>query len=124
MSVAVTVIESDADGVTHFRDVTIDLVDQPFAPPAPPLAVSAAIPAAAGVFFRMPAGWFGDWHPAPLHQYYVQTTGTLEVTVGDGEVRILRPGAVVLLEDLDGRGHRTRVVGDEDVCGVFVQLLA
>ena len=48
--------------------------------------------------------------------------GTL--TVGDGEVRILRPGAVVLLEDLTGRGHRTRVVGDEDVCGGFVQLPA
>ena len=124
MSVAVTVIVTDADGVSHFRDRTVDLVDQAFAPPAPPLAVSAPVPARAGVFFRMPVGWFGDWHPAPVHQYFVQTTGTLEVTVGDGEVRVLRPGAVVLLEDLTGRGHRTRVVGDEDVCGVFVQLPA
>jgi hypothetical protein len=36
-------------------------------------------------------------------------------------VRILAPGAVVLLEDLTGRGHLTRVLGDDDVSGVFVQ---
>ena len=56
------------------------------------------------VFFRIPAGWFGDWHPAPCRQYYVQTTGELEVQVSDGEIRRFRPGDVVLVEDVTGQG--------------------
>jgi len=117
----VVVIVSDSEGVTHFADSTVELTAQPFAPPAVPFEVSAPFPASHGVFFCIPAGWHGDWHPSPAHQYFVQTTGLLEVTVGDGEVRILAPGAVVLLEDLTGRGHLTRVLGDDDVSGVFVQ---
>jgi hypothetical protein len=46
----------------------------------------------------------------------------LEVQVSDGEVRRLSAGAVVYLEDTEGKGHTTRVVGDEAVSGVFVQL--
>ena len=40
----------------------------------------------------------------------------------DGEVSRLRPGAVVFLDDLHGKGHTTRVVSNDAVCGVFVQL--
>ena len=118
----ITVITADADGESHFGDRELELVAQSFAPPAPPLEVSAPVPAGQGVFFRMPPGWFGDWHPSPCVQYFVQATGALEVAVSDGEVRHLRPGDVVYLEDTQGRGHTTRVVGDEPVCGVFVQL--
>lgn len=118
----ITVIHADAAGDSHFDEREIELVPQPFAPPAPPLEVSAPVVADRGVFFRMPPGWFGDWHPAPCLQYYVQTTGEIEVGVSDGEIRRFLPGAVVLLEDTHGRGHTTRVIGDSAVCGVFLQL--
>jgi hypothetical protein len=52
----------------------------------------------------------------------VQTTGELEVQVSDGEIRRFRPGDVVLVEDLRGQGHTARVVSDDAVCGVYVQL--
>ena len=119
-----TTLPVDAAGESHIVDGAIDLVAQPFAPPAPPLEVSAPIAADHGVFFRMPAGWFGDWHPTPRLQYFVQTTGELEVQVSDGEVRRFHPGDVVYVGDVHGRGHTTRVIGDVAVCGVFVQLLA
>jgi hypothetical protein len=122
--VHLTVLTVDDDGESHFVDRTIDLVAQSFAPPAAPLEVSAPIVADHGVFFRMPAGWFGDWHPTPRLQYFVQTTGELEVQVSDGEVRRFHAGAVVYVGDTHGRGHTTRVVGDIAVCGVFVQLPA
>ncbi len=118
----VTVITVDQDGTSHFADREIDLVARAYAPPAPPLEVSDPVPAARGMFFRMPPGWFGDWHPSPRHQYFVQTTGLLDVQVGDGEVRRLGPGTVVLLEDTHGPGHTTRVVGPDAVCGVFLHL--
>lgn len=118
----VTVITADADGETHFVDRELELVAQPFAPPSPPMEVSAPIPAGQGMFFRLTPGWFGDWHPTPCLQYFVQTTGELEVRVSDGEVRHFLPGDVAYLEDTEGKGHTTRVVGDDAVTGVFVQL--
>ena len=42
--------------------------------------------------------------------------------VADGEVRRFGPGDIVLLEDLTGPGHTTRVVGVAPSSGVFVQL--
>ena len=121
-AVDVVVIWVDEVGCSHFADRTMELLDRDFAPPAPPLATSEPIPAADGVFFSMAPGWFGDWHPTPCRQYFVQTTGMLEVTVGDGETRRLTPGSVVFVEDTTGSGHTTRVVSDEPVCGVFLQL--
>lgn len=117
-----TILTEDGTGESHFVDATIDLAATSFAPPAPPLELSAPVEDARAIFFRIPPGWFGDWHPTPCRQYYVQTTGVLEVQVSDGEVRRFRPGDVVIVEDLAGRGHITRVVGDDAVCGVYVQL--
>ena len=118
----ITVITADGDGETHFVDRELELVAQEFAPPSPPLEVSAPIPDAQGRFFSMAPGWFGDWHPTPCLQYFVQATGELEVQVSDGEVRRLLPGAVVYLEDTEGKGHTTRVISDVAVTGAFVQL--
>ena len=42
--------------------------------------------------------------------------------VSDGEIRHFYPGDVVLVEDITGHGHTTRVIGDDDVCGVYIQL--
>ncbi len=52
----VTVITVDDDGETHFVDRELELLTQEFAPPSPPLEVSAPIPHAQGRFFRMPPG--------------------------------------------------------------------
>ena len=41
--------------------------------------------------------------------------GELEVQVSDGMVRTFGPGSVVLVEDMEGRGHVSRVVGTERV---------
>jgi hypothetical protein len=120
--VRITVLTVDADGESHFVDATVALEPQPFAPPAPPLDLSGPVAADRALFFRIPPGWFGDWHPAPRRQYYVQTTGELEVQVSDGEVRRFGPGDVVLVEDVTGTGHTTRVVSEGPVCGVYVQL--
>src|SRR5262245_14276987 len=115
-------IYADGDGASHFDEVTVSLTPKDFAPPAPPFSVSEATPAAQLLYFEMPSGWHGTPHPAPRRQVYIGTAGTLRVTVSDGEERILDPGAVVLLEDVDGVGHTTEVVSDEPARGVFVQL--
>lgn len=117
-----TRIYCGADGLSHFSDVSFDVAPVDFAPPAPPLFLAAPVDAERVVFCQFPAGWFGDWHPAPRRQFFIQMSGELEVRVGDDEVRRFSAGSVVLLEDTAGNGHITRVLGDVGVEGVFVQL--
>lgn len=102
----------DSTGASHFADeeVTFRLTD--FAPPAPPMSVSDAIESKGAAFISSPAGWVGDWHPAPRRQYLICLKGQLEVEVSDGEVRTFGPGDVVLVEDTWGKGHISRVVGE------------
>jgi hypothetical protein len=40
-------------------------------------------------------------------------SGQVEIGIGDGTVRRLGPGDVMLAEDLTGQGHTTRAVGNE-----------
>lgn len=118
----ITRIWADAEGISHFDDVEIELTANDYAPPAPALDVSAPLPAERALLFEFPVGWFGDWHPSPRRQLYCNLGGELEVEVGDGEIRRVGPGAIVLVEDLSGSGHVTRVVGDEASRGVFIHL--
>jgi hypothetical protein len=48
--------------------------------------------------------------------------GAVEAEASDGEVRLFRPGSITLVEDTTGKGHRSRVVGDEEVVLAVVQL--
>ena len=114
-------IYSDSDGESHFEDVGVALEPVDYAPPAPAIDLSAAVPVGECRFFSVPADWFGDWHPTPRRQFFLLTSGWLEVTTTDSETRAFGPGEVVLLEDTVGRGHTTRAVGAA-ASGVFVAL--
>ncbi len=104
----------DAD-CSRFETLNIELAANDYAPPAMPLNTSAAAPARNLVFLELPAGWFGDWHPTPVRQWLLFMAGQCEFETGDGQRRTRRAGDAVLLEDTTGKGHRTRVLGDEAV---------
>jgi len=114
-------IYSDSSGESHFGEFGVSLESRDFAPPAPPLDVSDVVEARHG-FLRMPAGWFGDWHPTPVRQFMCVLSGALDVTVSDGETRRMSPGVILLLEDVGGPGHTTRVVSGEAAVLVFAQV--
>lgn len=112
----------DADGTSHVGHLGITLASSDYAPPAPALDLSAPMAASRVLLSEMPVGWFGDWHPSPVRQLYVARSGELEVVVSDGARLVVRPGDVVLVEDTEGRGHTTRVLGDEPARGIFIHL--
>jgi quercetin dioxygenase-like cupin family protein len=114
-------VYADEAGESHFADVQVPLVPVDYAPPAPPLHLSAPTPASAFVFLAAPAGWDGDWHPAPMRQMIFYLSGEVEAEVSDGEVRRFGPGSATLVEDTTGRGHRSRAVAG-DVLLAIVQL--
>lgn len=111
---------ADPSGVSHFAQVRVPLETTDFAPPAPPLHVSRGEEAERFVFAVGPTGWDADWHPTPKRQFVFCLNGVFEVTAGDGESRIFRPGDVLLLEDTEGRGHRTQIT--EQTLTAIVQL--
>ena len=117
-----TRIYGDSDGESHFEDVTVELSPVDFAPPAPPLNLASPIAADRVVLGAAERAWFGNWHHTPKRQFYFQMSGKLEVAASDGEVRQFQAGSLLLLEDVSGKGHLSKVIGNEVVHGVFVQL--
>jgi hypothetical protein len=117
-----TRVYADADGESHFEDVEVAMEEAVFAPPAPPLKLSEFIASSRFTFLSASPGWTGDWHPSPARQFTLYLQGEIEGETSDGEVRRFGPGDAVLLEDTTGKGHRSRVVGDEDVILAVVQL--
>ncbi len=117
-----TRIFAGPDGESHFEDVDLELHEAAYAPPAPPFFVSQPSPATAVVWTTIPQGWSGDWHPTPRLQWWFQLAGEVEVATSDGETRRFVAGSVVRVEDTTGRGHTTRVVGEQDVVAVYAHI--
>ena len=109
-------ISSGSDGESHF-----ETVDPAFEPTG--RFERTKLEAVDGVeFVRLQSGLFFDWHPAPRRQYVFTMVGAVELGIGDGTVMTFRPGDVLLAEDLSGRGHTTRVVGDGPAILAWVRL--
>ena len=119
-----TLYTGSADDTTHFRKETLEWLVNTSNPDADAAvtAVTELYPATQLGFIRIPAGYRSDWHPAPRKQYVMVLGGTLEVEAGDGERREFTPGTVLLVTDTDLRGHRTNVLGTEDVLIVWVPI--
>jgi hypothetical protein len=105
-------VYSGPDGQSHL--VEMPLAMKPFVDVEGAHGEGTSMQPATGIIFRVsPPGYVLGWHCAPRRQYSISLSGAAEIEVGDGTVARLGPGDVVLAEDLTGRGHITRVVGDQ-----------
>ncbi|MHA1554626.1 MAG: cupin domain-containing protein, partial [Alphaproteobacteria bacterium] len=98
---------------THFRDVSIALTEEHFAPPSKPIGVSPETAVTTSLFLEAPPGWDDTSHATPRRQWAILLSGLLKVTCGDGDSVIMKPGDAVLLNDPSGKGHLSEVQGDE-----------
>ena len=112
-----TRIFSDPSGESHFAGFDIPLQD------AGPIGYLAQLQPATGIIFRETPGDY-DYarHNAPRRQYVIILEGEVDFTVSDGETRRFGPGAVVLLEDTDGKGHASKAVNGQVRKSIFVTL--
>jgi hypothetical protein len=117
-----TRIYADSNGESHFEDVEVELKEVNFVPPAPPVNLSSFNPASQYCFLESPAGWYGDWHPTPQRQLFFFLSGEVEIEVSDGEIRQFGPGSITFQEDMVGKGHASRVLGDDIARMAVVQL--
>lgn len=100
----------------------VPVTQRNFVPPAPAISVSAIQQASGYAFLVVPRAYCGDWHPSPKRQWIFFLSGKMEFETSDGNRYLGQPGAAVLLEDITGQGHKSRVVGDEPAIMVAVQV--
>jgi hypothetical protein len=103
---------SGDDGHSHFQDLDLDTFAK----------VAASIGTGDIRLNRGPAQSFSDFHNAPRRQYVVMLAGVAEFEISDGTKRRLDPGDVLVAEDLTGRGHIARGVGQEPRVSLAVPL--
>jgi hypothetical protein len=105
-----------ADNESHFEDIELAMNPQV-------IDLVSALQPAHGVLFRSaPPSHRSSYHTVPRQQYVITLSGQVEIETGDGTVRRFGPGDVMLAEDTTGRGHLTRVVGDQPRDCVFIPL--
>ena len=105
-------VYSGPDGESHIAEEKLDM--KPFTDSEGAHGEGTPMQQCAGIAFRVaPVGYVLDWHCAPRRQYSISLSGMAEIEVGDGTKARVGPGDIVLAEDLTGRGHVTRVVGDQ-----------
>jgi len=115
-------LHADQNGQSHFAEATLNLDEADYRPPAPMIFVSHAFPADGLQFVRLPPGWAAETIAPPKKQFFIGLKGQIEVTAGDGEKRTFGPGDRILMEDVDGKGHRAQVKGAEEFLAAIIPI--
>lgn len=115
-------LHADKSGNTHFAQATLALDEADYRPPAPMTFVSHVFQTDGVQFLRLPSGWTADSLHPPKKQFLICLKGHLEVTASDGEKRSFGPGDSVLMEDVDGKGHRTHVRGADECLAAIIPI--
>jgi len=110
-------LSTGPDGQSHFSAEPV-----PFATEDPVGALSATEAVAAISFAETAAGSSLDWHNAPCRQYVITLSGMLVFETRGGELETIRPGDILLAEDVTGGGHRWRLVDEAPWRRVYVTL--
>ncbi len=76
---------------------------------------AAALGEGAVALARFDSGFRCGFHNTATPTWMFIMTGQMELGVSDGDTRTLAPGDVVYFTDSNGEGHRSRVLGDDDV---------
>ena len=96
-------VYSDSNGDSHFEDLQIPLADEGMIG-----KLSKVHPVDGLIFREVEPTYDWDFHTAPERQYIVLLDGEIEIETSLHEKRIFKPGDVLLVEDISGKGHKTR----------------
>jgi hypothetical protein len=88
------------DDRAHFEDLEISLEDDVFGWKGAPVTVTSAD------FRTIRPDYVGGWSRTPQPRFVIVLAGVMIVEVGDGSIRRLEAGDVLLNEDMSGEGHK------------------
>ena len=106
-------IYADADGTSHVDEL-------PIATKTGRLNTAKSVPVTAMNYAEYRKSETEDWHRTPARQFSVSVSGEIEVEVSDGKKHAIHAGDIVFLEDLQGKGHITRIL--TPVNNIFIRV--
>ncbi len=106
-------IYADADGKSHIQELPIAT--------KPGRARRSETAAVTGLSYaEYPSSSVEDWHRTPGRQFSISMSGEIEVEVSGGQKHHIHTGDIVFLEDLQGKGHITRILSP--VTNLFIRV--
>jgi hypothetical protein len=105
-----------ADGLSHIESTEIKLISRTGVPGEQ----SEPVKAAQSYVVRLQPGYFSSWHNADARRYVIPVSGRAELELSGGGRALIEPGNIWIAEDLTGKGHTFRVLGDQEWIAVFV----
>ena len=114
---AIIRVYAGADGKSHFEEIKPS-----FAPRGDQSESAELIPGSGIVIRRFEPTRSNPWHHAPGRYAVFTLSGAVDIEIGDGTVRRLGVGDILIAEDLTGQGHATREVGPDPRVSIFVPL--
>ncbi len=106
-------IYADAEGNSHVQEL-------PIATKAGKIRRTDTAPVTGLIYADYTASSLEDWHRTPMRQFSISTSGEIEVEVSDGKKHAIHAGDIVFLEDLQGKGHITRIL--TPVTNIFIRV--
>lgn len=111
-----TRIYSDSDGHSHFEDVEVLLKDSRIVG-----FLSNEFLVACLQFRESKMDYNWDFHTSPNRQFIVLLDGEIEIETSLGDVRSFKGGEILLVEDVSGKGHRTRNITQQIRRSLFIK---
>jgi hypothetical protein len=112
-----TRIYSDNNGESHFERVEI-----PFRDYGAVGFLSESMKVRILQFRENNGDYYWDYHNPPASQFIILLDGKIEITTSLGEVRQFTGGDILLVEDTEGKGHKTENISKEPRKSIFIQL--
>lgn len=106
-------IYADADGNSHIQEL-------PIATKPGKTRRTDTAPVTALSYAEYTSSAVEDWHRAPGRQFSISMSGEIEVEVSNGIKHAIHAGDIVFLEDLQGKGHITRIL--TPVTNIFIRV--
>ncbi len=110
----ITRIYTDDKGETHFGNLTVPLQSVAIGQISDKFSAN-------GMYIRtMPANYQTDWHNTETNQYVVILSGGVQMEVSNGEQRNFVTGDIILCEDQEGKGHKSRSINNQPRTCLFL----
>jgi hypothetical protein len=111
----ITRIYADENGDTHFEDRSLPLTDS-----GPIGCLSESIPVKDIIFRKVVPAYDYTFHTAPHRQFIILLDVGIEIETSLGEKREFHAGEVLQVEDVTGKGHRSRNLEEKERSSVFI----
>lgn len=115
--IKITRVYSDANGDSHFEDFHVPLNEK-----GEIGFLSDEIPVKSVLFREVLPAYDYDFHTAPQRQYIVLLDGSIEIETSLGVKRVFGGGDVLLVEDVSGKGHKTKNLVQATRKSIFIIL--